>query len=130
MKNPIITDEFVTVATIANAIHYWLHKMGDEINQYTNGVDRVFAIQQIVQEALKESKKVCEENKDRLNGNIPKWTAKIMFDVGYKMQCLVLEPFEAATEEEARIVVNNKLTAFFEKEPNAEIFEIKIRKAT
>lgn len=129
-KKQVITDDFVITSEIAKGIHFWLHKMGDKVNQFQLGIDRVAAIQEVVKEGLQKGKDFIEKHKDRLNGNTPKWTAKVLFDAGYKQQCMVLEPFQAETQEEAQTIAEAKVAAFFEESPNAVIFEVKVKKTT
>lgn len=124
----VITDDFVIVYEIAKAINFWLYEKGDKTDQYINRLDLEHDIQEVVIKALEKGRKQIEKFKDRLNGNTPKWTAKVLLDEGYGRQCLVLEPFEAETKEEAQRMGQEKVTALFAGKPNAEIFEVKIQR--
>jgi hypothetical protein len=128
MTKQVITDDFVITSEIARAINHWLHSIGDDTSKYAIRLDLEHDIREVVVKALDEGRKKCEKYKDRLNGNVPKWTAKVHFDAGYRQQCMLLEPFEAETKEEAQKIADEKVTAFFEENPNAEVYEVKVKK--
>jgi len=52
MSSNKITPDFIVVAEISRAIHFWIHDMGDGINKFVNGIDREFAIGEVAREAM------------------------------------------------------------------------------
>jgi hypothetical protein len=129
MKTPVITEEFIIVSTISHGIHKWLHEMGDEINKYTVGLNRVHDIGEVVKKCIEDAKKIIRENQDRLNGNVPSWIATAMLDEGYGKQCISLK-IDAETKEEAQELAEQQIAELFKEKPNAEIFEVKVKKTT
>jgi len=127
-KKQVITDDFVITSEIARAINYWLHSIGDDTSKYQIRLDLEHDIREVVVKALEDGRKKVEKYKNRLNGNTPKWDAKVHFDAGYRQQCMLLEPFEAETKEVAQKMAEEKVTAIFTENPNTEIYEVKVRK--
>ncbi len=51
-----ITPDYIVVYDISHAIHFWIHEIGDGINKFTNGMDREFAISEVVRKAIQEAR--------------------------------------------------------------------------
>lgn len=128
MKKQTITEDFVIINEIAKSVHFWLDEMENKVNEYPLGLDRISAIQEVVKKGLQQGRDFIEKHNYCLNDNKSRWIAKVLFDAGYKQQCMVLDPFEAETQEDAQKVADAKVGSFFEDVPNVEILEIKVSK--
>lgn len=51
-----ITADDIIVYEIGRAIHFWIHEIGDEINRFPIGMDRKYAIGEVVRKAMQEAR--------------------------------------------------------------------------
>lgn len=119
MDEQLTKEEITIVNKIAENIHFWLK------NEYNFEVDEIANMRKVVKIGLQKGKDLI---KNSTKNNLNQWIAKVLFDAGYKKQCMILEPFEAETEKEAVEIANAKVAEFFKETPNAVVYEIKISK--
>jgi len=55
-EHPELTPEFVLSHHISMDINKWLHKKGEDIDKYSNYIDRVFDIAEVVRGAFEKAK--------------------------------------------------------------------------
>lgn len=63
---PLTKDRFIAFE-VAQEMHFWIHKKGDDLNKYCIGLDRVCDIQFVIEEAMKKSEHKWNAAVERYN---------------------------------------------------------------